>query len=107
MTQEVVLFDGRLGTQQVRVWLESRGGGILLLSHDMGPALERAFGSDEIETFLEIDATHLPALAAALGGGSADPIQLIAERYRGDSAATSNLRKLLVDHAIPYRFSVV
>ena len=107
MTHEVVLFDGRLGTQQVRVWLESRGGGIVLLRHDMGPALERAFGSDEIETLLEIDAAHLPALSAALGGGSADPIHLIAERYRGDSAVTSNLRSLLVENAIQHRLSVI
>ncbi len=107
MTHETALFDGQLGTQRVRVWLERRGSGIAVLSHDMGPALESAFGTDEIETFLEIDAADVPAMAAALGGGSADPMQLLVDRYRGDSAATSHLRQLLAEHGIPHRFSVV
>ncbi len=107
MTHEAVLFDRQLGTQRVRVWLERRGGGIAVLSHEIGPALEFAFGTDEIETFLEIDAADTPALAAALGGGPADPMQLLVDRYRGDSAATSHLRQLLAEHGIPHRFSVV
>ena len=106
-THEAVLFDGQLRTQRVRVWLEWRGGGIAVLSHDIGPALECAFGTDDIETFLEIDAPHVPALAAALGEGSADAMELLADRYRGDSAATTHLRELLAEHGIPHRFSVV
>ena len=106
-TDEAVLFDGPLGTQSVRVWLERRGGGIALLSHDMGPGLERAFGTDEIETFLEIDAANLPALAAALGKATGDPITLLADRYRGNSMAQSHLRELLAEHDIPHRFSVI
>jgi hypothetical protein len=106
-TDEPVLFDGPLGTQSVRVWLERRGDGIALLSHDMGPGLERAFGTDEIETFLEIDAADLPALAAALGDATGDPIELLAARYHGDSMATTHLRQLLGEHDIPHRFSVI
>jgi hypothetical protein len=106
-SHEIVLFSGTLGTQSVRVWLEDRGGGIALLSHDIGPGLERAFGTDEIETFLEVDATDVPSLAVALGHAGADPIPLLAARYRGDSMATSHLRQLLTEHGIPHRFFVV
>ena len=103
---EVVLFDGALGSQHVRVWLERRGGGIALLSHDIGPALERGLGTDDLETFLEIRAAHVDTLCSLLGDPAGDPIQLLADRYRGDSATTSHLRELLAEHAIPHRFFV-
>ena len=110
---ERVLFDGRLGTQRVRVWLEYRAGTIVLASHDIGPGLEHAFGKDEIETFLEVDAIHLPKLTAALraertdSDAPIDAIGLLAARYRGDSAATSGLRTWLTARGIPYRFTIV
>ena len=110
---ERVLFDGRLGTQQVRVWFEYRAGSIVLASHDIGPGPERFFGKDEIETYLEIDAVHLPNLTAALRAERTDPdapmdaIELLAARYRGDSAATTGLRTWLTAHRIPYRFTIV
>ena len=107
MTHEAVLFDGRLGTQRIRVWLERRGDGIALLSHDIGSALVFAFLTDELESVLEIDAAHTRALAAALRGGPADAMQLLANRYRGDSAATTHLRQLLAEHGIPHRVSLV
>lgn len=69
---ERILFDGQLGSQHVRVWLEPHAGGIRLLTHDMGPAPERVFGKDEIETFLEVDGVHLPNLVAALRAERAD-----------------------------------
>lgn len=107
MTDEVVLFDGRLGTESVRIWLERHAGGITLLSHDIGPGLQRHFGSDDLETFLEIDAVDLSLLATALGDATGEPMELLAERYQGDSMATTHLRELLSEHAIPHRFSVI
>jgi hypothetical protein len=68
---------------------------------------ERVMTTDELETFLEIDAAHLPALGAALGDAAADPMALLAERYRDDSMATTHLRELLAEHDIPHRFSVI
>ena len=104
---ERVLFSGRLGSQHVRVWLEQRPGGIALLSHDIGPALERSFGKDEIETFLEVDAADFSALAAAVGARSGDPMALLTSRFRGNSAATSELRRLIEEHGVPHRFAIV
>jgi hypothetical protein len=110
---ERVLFDGRIGTQVVRVWLEYRGGSIVLASHDIGPGLELAFGKDEIETYLEVDAVHLQNLTAALRAertdqdAPTDAVELLAARYRGDSAATSGLRNWLTAYGIPYRFTIV
>ncbi|MGI8828193.1 MAG: hypothetical protein ACR2I5_00260 [Candidatus Limnocylindria bacterium] len=65
------------------------------------------FGSNELETFLEIGAGEIPALATALGDPAGDPMQLLAARYRGDSAATTHLRQLLSEHGIQHRFSVI
>lgn len=109
MDQPITLFNGHLGTQRVRVWLERRPGGIALLSSDNGPALEHAFGTDWIETCLQVDAEQLPQLATALG---TDPsteavLRALADRYHGDSAATTSLRTLLDEQKITYRFAVV
>ena len=110
---ERVLFDGALGTQHVRVWLEPWGGGIRLLNHDIGPALERYFGRDDLETVLEIDAANVPNLTAALraewtdGDAPMDPMELLAIKYRGDSTATTGLRIWLTAHRIPHRFAIV
>ena len=110
---ERVLFDGRLGTQRVRVWLESWGGDIRLLSHDIGPGLERVFGKDEIETFLEVDAVHVPNVVAALraertdDNAPIDPIELLTVKYAGDSTVTTGLRTWLTSRGIPYRFTIV
>ena len=93
--------------------MESRAGTLALASHDIGPGLERFFGKDEIETYLEVDAVHLPNLTAALRAERTDPdapidaIELLAARYRGDSTATTGLRTWLTAHGIPYRFTIV
>ena len=109
---ERVLFEGRTGGQRVRVWLEYRTGSLMLASHDIGPGLERFFGKDEIETYLEVEAVHLPNLTAALSAERTDPdapmdaIELLAARYRGDSTATTGLSRWLTARGIPYRFTI-
>ncbi len=106
---ERVLFEERLGTQWVRVWLDASGGGIAMRSHDIGPDLERFFGTDDVETHLEIDAEHLPALTAALRAdriataAQATGLDLLADRYDGNSGATSVFRTWLDQRGIPYR----
>lgn len=116
VTDEVVLFDAKLGTQQVRVWIEADGAGLRLMSHDIGPALERSFGKSELAAFLEVDAAQLPAVRAALLTERTDPAapgvevdvpQLLLAKYRGDSTATGNFREWLDGHGIPYRFTLV
>jgi hypothetical protein len=107
MTDDGVLFDGQVGGQRVRVWIERRGGGLAVLSHDMGPGLEAFFGKDELETFLEVDAADVPALMAALGAGDRDPAEYLADRYRGDATATTHLRHFLTERRIPHRFQSV
>lgn len=110
---ERLLFDGQLGTQSVLVWLQPYGSGLGLLTHDMGSGLESVFGSDEIETFLVIGDADLPALVAALGAERTDAdaptaaIHLLADKYRGDSTATSRCRAWLTERGIPHTFSVV
>ena len=110
---ERILYGGTMGTQRVRVWLEPRGGGIGLFSHDMGSGLESAFGKSEIETFLEVDAQHMPNLTSALraerpgGSDASTAMDLLTEKYRGNSAATSAFRAWLSERGIPYRFTIV
>lgn len=110
---ERVLYGGTIGTQRVRVWLEPRGGGIGLFSHDIGSGLESAFGKSEIETFLEVDAQHMLKLTAALRAERPDSadgstaIDLLTEKHRGNAAATSAFRAWLTQRGIPYRFTIV
>jgi hypothetical protein len=106
---ETVLFQGPIGTQRVRVWLEPTETGISLQSHDIGPALERIFGDTEIETYLNIDGEQLPRLASALKTDAtpAAVIEALAIRYRDHSAATTELRGWLDELGIPYRFNIV
>ena len=106
MGKPTVLFDGRIGTQSVHVWLEWRDGDLLLGSQELGPALEPYFGESEIETFLTVKAAQLPKLARALGcRPTKRSIEAaMVERYRGDSSATSHLTALLAENAIPYEF---
>ena len=103
-----MLFDGRIGSQSLHVWLEWRGGDLLLCSQEFGPALVPHFGEDEIETFLTVEAAQLPELARALG---CQPTQgsiqaALMDRFQGDSAATSHLRALLTERVIRHEFFV-
>ena len=109
---ERVLFEDRLGSHRVRIWLEPSAGDIRLLSHEIGAGLERFFGRDEIETFFKVDAVHVPKLIAAMRAERTDEdppldaIELLAARYRGDSTASSSLRTRLTSHGIPYRSTI-
>lgn len=119
MSDKRILFEGREGTEWVRVWMEVDAGGIALLSHDIGPGVERNFGKEDIETLLVIRGADLTALIAALreGDEKADgapdasthtlAMRLIADRFTGNSAATSMLRILLDEVNIPYDFTIV
>jgi hypothetical protein len=119
MTPRATLFDGRLGSQRVIVWLDDSGeGGIQLGSHDIGRGLEAAFGRDEIETYLTLGAvdvgivvqrlaTELGADVESFGTDVAAAVSLLARRYSGDSAATTHLRLWLDQHLIPYEFNVL
>lgn len=108
-----VLFAGSLRTQSLTVWLQPYGSGIGLLSHELGPELEPFFGTDELETFLVIEEPQLPALVAALRAErtDADPPEnataLLADRYAGDSMATTHLRAWLTERGIAHTFAIV
>ena len=118
VSEDVVLFEAKLGTQQVRVWIEAGEAGLKLMSHDIGPALLASFGKSELAVFLEVDAEQLPTIRAALLAERTDPAapaptgeddvpQLLLEKYRGDSTATGAFRAWLDGHGIPYRFTLV
>ena len=114
MTEDVVLFDAQLGTQHVRVWIETDGAGMRIVSHEVGPALAKTVGKGELAAFLEADADQLPAIRAALLAEQAEPSapdaelgELLLAKYRGDSTATGNFRAWLDGKGIPYRFTLV
>lgn len=116
MADDVVLFDAQLGTQHVRVWIETDDAGLKLMSHDTGPGLMASFGKSELAVFLEVDAAQLPAVRAALLAERTDPAattghddvpQLLLGKYRGDATATGAFRAWLDGHGIPYRFMLV
>lgn len=59
-------------------------GGIMIDGHDLGPGVERIFGSGltEYEWAWVIDPGAIPSVIAALGGGEGDdPLRLLAAWY--------------------------
>ena len=88
MGKETAFFDGRIGTQSVHVWLEWRGGDLLLSNQELGRGLVPHFGEDEVETFLTVKAAQLPQLARALGcpPTAGSMMAALVDRYRGDSS---------------------
>jgi hypothetical protein len=106
MGEKTLLFYGTSGTQSERIWLEWRGGDVLMSSEQYGTTEAAFYGEDEIDTFITVKAAQMPQLARALDCRQT-PRSIeaaLVERYRGDSAATANLMALLEEHAIPYEF---
>lgn len=69
--------------------------------------------TDELETSLVIDDLQLTAVTSALLTERADltapkdAVDLLHQKYRGNSAAISAFRTWLDEHGIPYRFTLV
>ena len=107
------LFDGPAGEDRTHVWIEADGAGAAIRSHSWGPGVDRNFGSDAIETWLSVDGRGLETFAHALVmdrpeiDPTAPPIDVVAEAYRGDSAATSHARRRLDELGIAYAFTMV
>ena len=106
MGKETALFDGTVGTGSVHIWLEWRGGDLLLSSQQFRTAEAAFYGDDEIEVFITVKADQLPQLAGALGcRPTRSSIEAaLVDRYRGDGSATAHLMALLAEHAIPSEF---
>ncbi len=110
---DLVIFDGRIGTQRLSAWVDWHETSLALMTHEMGPALEHAFGRDEIETWLLVDASHMDRLTDALRADATDapadvgPLRLVVDRYRGDPGATTAFRAWLTEHHIPYTFHLI
>jgi hypothetical protein len=111
-SSEITLFDGRVGEDVARVWLELHGGGLTLRTHEWGTGIERNFGFDTIETWLTIDGSALTRLASAVreeatsvaeATGPADVIRLW---LAGDSAASAHLRLRLDALGLQYEFGM-
>ena len=114
MTREVVLFEANLGAQHVRVWIEADDAGLRIVSHEVGPELEKTFGKSDVAAFLEVDAADVPAIRAALQAERTsdqpftdDEVQMLLEKYRGDSTASGTFRAWLDGQGIAYRFTVM
>jgi hypothetical protein len=106
MGKKTLLFNGTSGTGSECVWLEWRGGDLLMSSEQYGTAEAAFYAEDEIETFITVKAAQMPQVARALGC-RLTPRSIkaaLVERYRGDSGATAHLMALLEEHAIPYEF---
>ena len=106
------LFRGPEGGDHAHVWLEPAGSGVSLLTHEWGPGVERALGSDTIETWLSIGPSALAVLGYALVADHPDvdatgsPIELLAAIYRGDSAASAHIRQRLDALGLEYEFTM-
>ena len=109
---EWTLFDGRAGEGHAHVWMEPAESGITVRTHEWGSDVERAFGWDAIETWLTIGRSALAVLAYALVADHPDldaaspPPELLAAAYRGDSAASANVRRQLLALGLEYDFTM-
>ena len=106
------LFEGVEGGDRAHVWLEPAASGVTLLTHEWGPGVERAFGSDAVETWLSIGSAALAVLCYQLVAdhpdvdATAGPIELLAAVYRGDSAASAHVRRQLDALGLDYEFTM-
>ncbi len=78
--------------RSIRLRLDASG--IRLDAHDMGPPVERAWGSDDYEFWVNVKAEDLAALACVL----------LEEKYRGRSDSGDNLRRFCERNAVPHEF---
>jgi hypothetical protein len=87
-------------------------GGVRLSTHEWGPGVERAFGSDAIETWLTIGPQALFTLAFALVMDrpalppTDPPLEILAAAYRGDDAASAHARRRLEELGLAYEFAL-
>ena len=106
------LFDGPAGEDHAQVWLEPAGAGVILKTQEWGSGVEQNFGFDTVETALTIGGPELSTLAYALVADdpeldlTASPIELLATAYRGDSAASANVRRRLEELGLAYEFAM-
>ena len=109
-SSEITVFDGRVGGDIAKVWLEVHGGGLMLRTQEWGTGIERNFGFDAIETWLAISEAASTKLAAAVrdevkgAGQTLSPAEVIASWLAGDSAATAHLRSRLDALGLEYEF---
>ena len=78
--------------RSVRLYLTD--GGLQLLGHDMGPAVERIWGDDDYEFWVEIKPHAMRQLAFAL----------LRDRYAGRKDAVSEFREFCKQNAIEHEF---
>ena len=106
------LFGGSAEEDRALVDLVPAGDGAVLRTHQWGSGVELGDGFDTIETTTSIGAHALRVLAFALVGDRPDldptlePIELVAAAFRGDSAASANVRRRLDELELPYEFTM-
>ena len=86
---EVVLVDERSGPDSRRIWASVDADGNLIISgQDIGPKVERFFGTDEYEFAHTVPVAYLEAFISMLGVDSFDdPLEAI-KRFGGSNYET-------------------
>ena len=91
----VRLYD--VTTDNTRMWLDvyvSPAGELVFAGYDCGEIPKRFWGDADYEFWLRVPAENKDALL----------LQLLLEKYKDDTQASSHFRKWLDDHDIPCNF---
>ena len=76
------------------VLLSVTGAQVRLSTTDAGPAVQRWWGRDEYEFWVDVPAEAIPALVCAL----------LKEKYEGNLQAVDQFRTFCTDNGVPHRF---
>ena len=89
------LFDDRTGADHVRAELRlDPGGDLVLEGFCAGPLAERVFGDEDWEYWVTVPAEQKDRLL----------LELLHEKYAGDTLAERHFREWLAARDIPFRF---
>lgn len=81
---EVVIVDEQIGADSRRIWATLDAGGSLVISgQDIGPKVERFFGTNEYEFAHTVPADHIKSFFALLGVENFENPLDVVKKFRG------------------------
>ena len=99
------LRSDKTGPNSRSLWVRmSAGGDLVIEGQNLGPAVERYWGTREYEWVIQIRSEDVPRYLGILGGDADNdnPLGLIQARYREDERCVS--KSFIDEHEIPCEF---
>lgn len=100
--ENLVLCDTYSEQIDIHVYAEIKNGCLTVYGQDLGPNVERFWGSDEYEYWYILDRENTTKLLKLIGGIT-NPKAALLSRFSGE-AGCRTLRKLCDENEIEYKF---